>query len=276
MNKFIPSYSKTLQRLAFSTIVLAAVAPAALAQPCSVSERKVKPEISTTVWMENRVEYATVSVNGKDVLTYSNEGESVSGSSEEKAQKFAEKLQEWIDVKHGSLEQLTASTENNLGVFRSGTETAIKFEIPDSCPNIAVASSQALNAIKDAIGTRNVSVAGAAQNVAQSLIDPEEVDTQGLSKFTGKASWYGGKFHGRRSASGERFDCNNLTAAHRTLPFGTKLLVRNRRTGNACVVKVSDRGPYSHGRVIDLSMGAAKQLNMISSGVAMVDVFVMN
>ncbi|MCW5824522.1 MAG: septal ring lytic transglycosylase RlpA family protein [Cyanobacteria bacterium TGS_CYA1] len=128
--------------------------------------------------------------------------------------------------------------------------------------------------MKDAAGIK--AQAPTTAIATQNGIDPEDVDTQGLSRFSGKASWYGGKFHGRRSASGERFDCNNLTAAHRTLPFGTKLLVRNKRTGASCVVKVSDRGPYSHGRVIDLSMGAAKQLNMISSGVANVDVFVMN
>lgn len=267
-----------IQTLALSTLALATTAQAAWAQPCAaVSERRIKPEVSTTVWMDNKVEYATVSINGRDILTYSSEGESYSGSSEEKAQKFVDKFQEWLDVKHGNLEQLTAGIENNLGVFKSGSETAIKFEIPDSSPNIALATNQALTAIKEACLIRPISgSSGPGAGLGLASIDPEEVDTQGLSKFTGKASWYGGKFHGRRSASGERFDCNNLTAAHRTLPFGTKLLVRNRRTGNSCVVKVSDRGPYSHGRVIDLSMGAAKQLNMISSGVAMVDVFVMN
>ncbi|MCA9805242.1 MAG: septal ring lytic transglycosylase RlpA family protein, partial [Cyanobacteria bacterium HKST-UBA02] len=88
------------------------------------------------------------------------------------------------------------------------------------------------------------------------------------------ASWYGRKFHGRKAANGERFDMNGLTAAHRTLPFGTKLLVTNRRTGSSCVVKVNDRGPYHGNRVIDLSKGAAEKLQMVSSGVAMVDVVV--
>lgn len=265
MNKF-----NTLHKLALTAALLVALAPKAQAQPSQ--EKRVKPEISTTVWVDNKVEYASVTVNGKDILTYTSEGEP--GASEDKASKLAEKIQEWLDTKHGSFEQLQATSESNLGVFKCGSETAIKFEVPDSCQNVAAASAQALAAMKDAAGIR--ALAQTTAIATQNGIDPEDVDTQGLSRFSGKASWYGGKFHGRRSASGERFDCNNLTAAHRTLPFGTKLLVRNKRTGASCVVKVADRGPYSHGRVIDLSMGAAKQLNMISSGVANVDVFVMN
>ncbi len=262
----------TLHKLALAAVTLVTLAPSAMAQPSQ--EKRVKPEIATTVWIDNKVEYASVTVNGKDILTYASEGEP--GAGEDRASKLADKIQEWLDVKHGSLEQLQASSESNLGVFKCGNETAIKFEVPDSCPNVAAASAQALSLIKDAAGIRVTAPANAIATQSQIGIEPEDVDTQGLSRFSGKASWYGGKFHGRRSASGERFDCNNLTAAHRTLPFGTKLLVRNKRTGHSCVVKVSDRGPYSHGRVIDLSMGAAKQLNMISSGVATVEVFVMN
>jgi rare lipoprotein A len=66
-----------------------------------------------------------------------------------------------------------------------------------------------------------------------------------------------------------------MTAAHRSLPFGTKLLVMNRKTGSSCVVEINDRGPFVGDRVIDLSRGAARQLNMISSGVALVDCLVL-
>ncbi|HEY9712328.1 MAG TPA: septal ring lytic transglycosylase RlpA family protein, partial [Chroococcales cyanobacterium] len=93
--------------------------------------------------------------------------------------------------------------------------------------------------------------------------------------FSGSASWYGGKFDGRKTSDGSRYDQDALTAAHRSLPFGTKLLVMNRKTGDSCVVKVNDRGPFVGGRVIDLSRGAAKQLHMISSGVAVVDCLVL-
>jgi rare lipoprotein A (peptidoglycan hydrolase) len=82
--------------------------------------------------------------------------------------------------------------------------------------------------------------------------------------FDGMASWYGGAFHGRRTASGERFDANGLTTASRTLPFGTRLRVC--RQQRCVVVRVTDRGPFSRGRVLDLSRGARDALGF--SGVA--------
>lgn len=78
----------------------------------------------------------------------------------------------------------------------------------------------------------------------------------------GLASWYGGSFHGRRTASGERFNKNDYTAAHRTLPFGSLLRVVNARTGLAMIVEVTDRGPFIKKRVVDLSQGAAKRLGV--------------
>lgn len=91
----------------------------------------------------------------------------------------------------------------------------------------------------------------------------------------GVASWYGPGFHGRRSASGERFNQNAMTAAHRTLPFGTQVRVTNLRTGASVVVRINDRGPFTGGRVIDLSRAAAGAIGMIGSGVAPVEVEVL-
>lgn len=90
--------------------------------------------------------------------------------------------------------------------------------------------------------------------------------------FAGAASWYGGKFHGRKTANGERFNQDGLTAAHRTLPFGTKLRVTYPKTGKSVVVRVNDRGPFAGKRILDLSRGAAKSIGMINSGVAKVNV----
>jgi peptidoglycan lytic transglycosylase len=87
---------------------------------------------------------------------------------------------------------------------------------------------------------------------------------------SGRASWYGPGFQGRRTASGETFDTNDMTAAHRTLPFGTKVRVVNKKTGRSVVVRINDRGPYAHGRVIDLSKASAQALGI--SGVGSVDV----
>jgi len=91
----------------------------------------------------------------------------------------------------------------------------------------------------------------------------------------GLASWYGPGFHGRLAADGSRFNQNAMTAAHKTLPFGTKLLVTNQRTGKSCVVKVTDRGPFVGHRVIDLSKGAAAAIGMLGSGVGKVSLHVL-
>ncbi|MFO1132371.1 MAG: septal ring lytic transglycosylase RlpA family protein [Hyphomicrobiales bacterium] len=86
---------------------------------------------------------------------------------------------------------------------------------------------------------------------------------------TGKASYYK---HGKRTASGERFNAGDYTAAHRTLPFGTRVLVTNLKTGKSVIVRVNDRGPFVKNRIIDVSYGAAKVLGMTGAGVAMVKI----
>jgi rare lipoprotein A len=86
----------------------------------------------------------------------------------------------------------------------------------------------------------------------------------------GLASWYGGKFHGRLTSSGEVFDTNTMTAAHRTLPFGTIVKVTNEDNGKTAIVKINDRGPFVQGRIIDLSRAAATELDMVGRGVARV------
>ena len=95
------------------------------------------------------------------------------------------------------------------------------------------------------------------------------------NSFTGKASWYGPNFHGRRTANGEVFNQNALTAAHPSLKFGTKVKVTNLNNGRSVVVRINDRGPYAGGRVIDLSAAAARSLNMVRSGVARVKVTIL-
>lgn len=96
------------------------------------------------------------------------------------------------------------------------------------------------------------------------------------STLTGMASWYGPGFHGRRSASGEVFDQNAMTAAHRTLPFGTQVRVTNLSNGRQVVVRINDRGPFSGGRVIDLSAAAASSIGLRSSGVGRVQLEVLS
>mgnify|MGYP003530365074 FL=1 len=104
----------------------------------------------------------------------------------------------------------------------------------------------------------------------ESLAEPvPESDQQGL------ASWYGPRFHGRRTASGEIFNRRALTAAHRTLPFGTRVCVRSQLTGRAVVVRINDRGPFTGNRLIDLSQAAAQELGMQGLGIKPVELWLL-
>lgn len=106
------------------------------------------------------------------------------------------------------------------------------------------------------------------------LLNPEVVVEEKITpKATvqveyGKASWYGPGFHGRKTASGEIFNQNELTAAHPSLPFNTIVKVTDTDTGNSVTVRINDRGPFAGGRIIDLSRQAAEDLKMINKGVA--------
>lgn len=93
---------------------------------------------------------------------------------------------------------------------------------------------------------------------------------------SGVASWYGPGFQGKKTANGEIFDTNAYTAAHRTLPFGTKLRVNNLANGRSVIVRINDRGPYAKDRIIDLSKAAAKDLGMIEKGTTPVELFLIN
>jgi rare lipoprotein A len=86
----------------------------------------------------------------------------------------------------------------------------------------------------------------------------------------GNASWYGPGFHGNRTASGERFDSRAMTAAHRSLPFGSRIKVVNQATGRSVTIRINDDGPHIPGRIIDLSEGAFAQIASLDQGVAKV------
>ena len=93
-----------------------------------------------------------------------------------------------------------------------------------------------------------------------------------ISMQEGRASYYGGRFHGRTTANGESFNKNALTAAHPSLPFGSKVRVTNLNNKKSVIVRINDRGPYAKGRIIDLSEQAARGINMLQSGVVRVQI----
>jgi rare lipoprotein A len=92
---------------------------------------------------------------------------------------------------------------------------------------------------------------------------------------TGIASWYGSYFHGRKTSNGETYNMYDMTAAHKTLPMNTVLLVKNLENNREIVVRVNDRGPFVRGRIIDLSLTAAKKLDVVSKGTARVSITAM-
>ena len=102
--------------------------------------------------------------------------------------------------------------------------------------------------------------------LCQSCPDPLKCQVAQTRKIHGKASWYGPGFHGRRTASGERFNQHALTAAHKTLPLGTHVMVRNLANDETVIVKINDRGPFVRGRVIDLSKAAAQAIKLAGTG----------
>ncbi len=122
------------------------------------------------------------------------------------------------------------------------------------------------------------------QTIAAKIEIPEEepsvieklntVASNTVRKFsqTGVASWYGRQFHGRKTASGETFDMNAMTAAHRSLPLNCYIRVTNRSNGKSVIVKVNDRGPFDGNRVLDLSYGAAKSIGVTNAGTAKVSI----
>ncbi len=144
--------------------------------------------------------------------------------------------------------------------------------LPDSTKDPATDALQATNRLRRQLGNAAPlkQIEGLPQPSTPVARNPVRALIQGL------ASWYGPGFHGAQTASGEYFNQNDLTAAHRSLPFGTKVRVTNVHNGRSVVVRINDRGPFTGGRVIDLSAAAAQAIGMISSGVASVQVEVLS
>ena len=111
---------------------------------------------------------------------------------------------------------------------------------------------------------------GAALALGASGCASSHAMTRPRDQQVGMASYYGGAHNGRRTASGERFDMEEMTAAHRTLPFGTRVRVTNLANGRHATVRINDRGPFRKKRIIDVSYAAARELGMVGRGTARV------
>ena len=145
------------------------------------------------------------------------------------------------------------------------------------CALAAFAQAQGLSAQPDDLAPNLLTVPGESMLIDPApALPPVSIDASPLglqADEVGLASWYGARFHKRRTASGERFDMRALTAAHPTLPFGTRVCVRSEATGRSVVVRINDRGPHIRNRVIDLSRGAAEVLGVMGLGLKPVELF---
>jgi rare lipoprotein A len=151
-------------------------------------------------------------------------------------------------------------------------------QLADTTNNLAQDALQATNRLRRLIGQASPisEIANLPPRTTLSMPKlPQQVAGRIKLNFQGIASWYGYDWAGRKTANGERYNPEGMTAAHRSLPMGTKVRVTNTRNGKSVIVRINDRGPYIGGRVIDLSLGAARILGMMSSGLAPVRIEVL-
>ncbi len=240
----------------------------------SLNERNAT--IVANVYEKDGNEYSSILVNDKIVYTVKT---NYNSEAQARVEAMAQRLANVIHELKGNANNLMPGQDSDSASIKLGNQTVFKFdtaELDENNSNKGINQSfQIVNSIRMALGVNQL-----PQSILGFLNKASKDASQTMGKigncFNGLASWYGGKFEGRKTSNGDIFNGKKLTAAHPSLPFGTKLLVVNRKTGDSCIVEVNDRGPFVGKRVIDLSKAAAKQLNMLSNGVAMVDCMVLD
>ncbi len=155
-----------------------------------------------------------------------------------------------------ALEFSTNGVANERNVQSAGPINSQVAQAPSGPTVTAVPDGAAAQAAQEAVLQSQTAVAAPSPTASADVVQER-----------GGASWYARHFQGRRTANGERYDQNQLTAAHKTLPFGTVVRVRSEVNGQEVDVRINDRGPFVAGRVIDLSQAAAKALGMLQLGV---------
>ncbi|MBE9156894.1 septal ring lytic transglycosylase RlpA family protein [Nodosilinea sp. LEGE 06152] len=181
------------------------------------------------------------------------------------ADRIANQIRQAVPVLETKPDQLTPSLSQYQAAAQVDGKTV--FVLPDPAQNMATSENEP-PALQAAQWVNNLRLAFGA-----TPLDPSQVQmvAKGLGEthqtFSGIASWYGPYFHGRQTATGETFNQHDLTAAHKTLPFGTHLKVRNQLNGKTVVVRINDRGPYIGERSLDLSYAAAQCLGSDAVGV---------
>lgn len=164
-------------------------------------------------------------------------------------------------------ENLRENLQANLQENVSKTDSTIDSTTPSETPSTTPSENLGAHAQTAAMAVRKPTV-----KKGQTYSDSITADILAIEADTGMASYYAEKFHGKSTSSGEKYNMHDLTCAHRWLPYGTRLRVVNLANGREVIVRVNDRGPFHHSRMIDLSKAAAKELDMIRAGTARVEV----
>lgn len=168
---------------------------------------------------------------------------------------------------------------NDLDAASEPKQAAAKPAVKSAAPKQTAAKKPAIEETADAVEADDYAVEekpAVRTAKAPKVKDSGETVGAGAAEDAyyqrGIASWYGREFHGRKTASGEKFNMNEMTAAHKTLPLGSVVLVKNLDNGKIVKVRINDRGPYKGKRILDLSYAAAKRIDMLSEGEAMVGI----
>lgn len=237
--------------------------------------------VTTFSYPEKQQTATTLYVNKLPVLTFFSPNKDSKSLENTVAQETAESLNKLALASDFDATQISARWKSNTEyevLYGDRLIVAMNESVTlaDSTKNLEQDTLQVANRLRRLLGN-----AEPITEVANKPKPPKPVAVVQANKsrvvqtMQGQASWYGPGFHGRRTANGERFNQYDMTAAHKTLPFGTLVRVTNLRNGLAVNVRINDRGPYAHGRIIDLSKGSAQQIGLVSSGVASVKVEVL-
>lgn len=290
--------TKTIKSITLGIVTCLVTSSPVGALAATVSD--IEPEIVASSWSDETNRFAAVTFNGKELFRFKTASEKIGEVAiEDKAEDLAAKLDQLVKSKKFNPDKLYPVKTKDGVILKTDGIDLLKFSNSDLANSTILGQTTFIdareldpksldaksleyglkltNVIRTAFGVKALpgSFIKLAELTARHSFDDLAAIAKATGHFSGNASWYGPHFHGRKTSDGHIFDQDGLTAAHRSLPFGTKLLVTNRRNGATCVVKVNDRGPFIGGRIIDLSKGAARQLNMLGSGVAMVDCIVL-
>jgi len=262
------------------------VAPSVKANTANISEQNqtvvarnnptIQEFLTTRIYSHNwqNQEAATLHFQNIPLITFL-------GNDSTEATQRAEKLARRLDQLHQQQADATEigvkwNEETKEYTINYGQEELIAINgqtiLPDTTKKADADALQATNRLRRLMGNAEPvsTIANKPQPKAIEVASTAGVKGSGGRVMRGVASWYGPGFHGRQTANGERFNQNALTAAHRSLPFGTRVRVTNARNGRSVVVRINDRGPFTGGRIIDLAAGAAQAIGLKSSGVGTV------